>query len=117
MLFISRQLLDADIDWLAKNGRREKFPARSVLIREGVPVETLYILLDGELTVVRGDNNERVLARLGAGEIVGEMSLIESRASSATVLAETDVVVCAISKPRLHAGARFDDLRRQPLDA
>ncbi len=95
VLVIFGQLSDTDIDWLAEVGQRQRLRAKSILIREGVPVETLYILLDGELSVTRGT---REVARLGVGEIVGEMSFIDARPPSATVLAASDVVVCAIPK-------------------
>jgi CRP/FNR family cyclic AMP-dependent transcriptional regulator len=97
VLFIFGQLVDTDIDWLANHGRRKRLPAQSVLIREGVPVDTLYILLEGQMIIVQGEG-EREIARLQAGEIVGEMSFIDARPPSATVRATTDVVVYAISK-------------------
>jgi CRP/FNR family cyclic AMP-dependent transcriptional regulator len=97
VLFIFGQLVDTDIDWLAKNGRRKRLDAGSALIREGVPVDTLYIVLEGRLAVVQGPN-ERNIATLEAGDIVGEMSFIDARPPSATVRAATDVVVFAISK-------------------
>jgi CRP-like cAMP-binding protein len=97
VLFIFGQLVDTDIDWLAKNGRRRRLDAGSVLIREGVPVDTLYIVLEGRLTVIQGPR-ERDIATLEAGEMVGEMSFIDARPPSATVRASTDVVVFAISK-------------------
>jgi CRP-like cAMP-binding protein len=100
VLFIFGQLADPDIEWLAQAGRRQRLPARTVLIREGVPVETLYILLEGQLAVVHG-KGDREIARLEAGEIVGEMSFVDARPPSATVRAATDVVVYAISKQLL----------------
>jgi CRP/FNR family cyclic AMP-dependent transcriptional regulator len=114
VLFIFGQLADADVEWLAKAGRRQRLPARTALIREGVPVGTLYILLEGQLTVVQG-SSAREVAQLGAGEIVGEMSFIDARPPSASVVATTDVVVYAIAKSVLQEhidhdvafGARF----------
>jgi CRP/FNR family cyclic AMP-dependent transcriptional regulator len=97
VLFIFGQLTDSDVDWLARAGRRQRLPARAVLIREGVPVGTLYIVLEGQLRVVH-DGSGREIASLEAGEIVGEMSFVDARPPSATVYAATDVVVYTISK-------------------
>jgi CRP-like cAMP-binding protein len=103
VLFIFGQLTDSDVEWLAKHGRRRRLPAKSILIHEGIPIDTLYLVLEGELAVVQGPSR-RQIARLEAGELVGEMSFIDTRPPSATVLAATDVVVYAIAKERLQQG-------------
>jgi CRP-like cAMP-binding protein len=114
ILFIFGQLTDADVSRLAKLGRRQRMPKGTLLIREGVPVETLYIVLQGELVVTQGPERRQV-AKLEAGEVVGEMSFIDARPPSATVSAEADTVVYAVDKARLQQeleanpllGARF----------
>jgi CRP-like cAMP-binding protein len=114
VLFIFGQLRDTDVEWLAKQGRRKRLPSGSVLIHEGVSVDTLYIVLEGQLSVVQA-RTKREIARLGVGELVGEMSFIEARPPNATVRATTDVVVYAIGKQHLQQhlsqdegfGARF----------
>ncbi len=103
VLFIFGQLTDADVEWLAAQGRRERLAAGTVLIREGVPIETLYIVLEGEV-IVRSEKTGRTIASLGAGEIVGEMSFIDARPPSATVIATSNVVVFTVSKEKLQAG-------------
>jgi CRP-like cAMP-binding protein len=109
VLFIFGQLADADIDWLAAAGRRERLAAGSVLIREGVAAGALYIVLEGQLAVVQAaPGREREVARLLTGEIVGEMSFIDARPPSATVRAATDVVVHTIPKSRLEEHLNHD---------
>lgn len=93
VLFIFGQLTDTDVSRLARIGRRQRAAAGTVLIREGVPVESLYVVLEGEVLVSRGG---KAVARLGAGEVVGEMSFIDARPPSATVSAATDVVLYAV---------------------
>lgn len=100
VLFIFGQLTDADVSRLATIGRRERATQGTELIREGVPVETLYILLDGELAVTSG-KERRQIARLSSGEVVGEMSFIDARPPSATVSAASDVVLYAVTKRTL----------------
>jgi len=100
VLFIFGQLRDTDVEWLAKNGRRRRLSAGSVLIHEGVSVDTLYIVLEGKLSVFQAKSGREV-ARLAVGELVGEMSFIEARPPSATVSAAGDVVVYAIGKREL----------------
>jgi CRP-like cAMP-binding protein len=103
VLFIFGQLTDDDIEWLAKNGRRKRLPKGTVLITQGVPVDTFYIVLEGELTVEQG-SPPREIARLAAGEIVGEMSFIDARPPNATVRTLTDTAVCVLPTDDLAQG-------------
>ncbi len=97
VLFIFGQLTDGDVEWLARHGRRKRVAKSTVLINEGAPVESLYIVLDGELAVSRGES-KREVARLGSGEMAGEMSFVDARPTSATVTATTDSVVYEIPR-------------------
>ncbi|MBZ5604300.1 MAG: cyclic nucleotide-binding domain-containing protein [Acidobacteriia bacterium] len=60
-----------------------------MLIREGQPIEWLYILLDGRLVVSLGSGQQ--VAVLDSGEIVGEISFVDSRPPNASVTASNDV--------------------------
>ncbi len=79
-----------------------------MLITQGVKVESLYIVLEGELAVLQGATKKE-LARLGAGEIAGEMSFVDARPPSATVTAAIDSVVYSIPTKTLG-----DALERNP---
>jgi CRP/FNR family cyclic AMP-dependent transcriptional regulator len=99
-LFLLGELSDQDVDWMVETGQREQIDAGTVLIREGEPVTTLYVLLDGLLEIsVRGDNQR--LATLGRGEVVGEMSFVDARPPSATVRAAEDSVVLSVPRAEL----------------
>jgi len=99
VLFILGQLSDADVDWLAETGQREKIPRGHNLVVEGQPLTALYFILDGTFDVhAKGAGH---LASLGCGEIVGEMSLIDARPPAASVQAQSDAVVLTISKATL----------------
>jgi CRP/FNR family cyclic AMP-dependent transcriptional regulator len=65
-------------------------PAGSVLTREGKDGGLMFVLVDGEAEVLAGTGS-RVIGRLGAGEVVGELSLIDGQGRSATVRASTPV--------------------------
>lgn len=100
VLFLFGQLNDDDIEWMINTGRRQPVARGEVLIRQGVPVDALFILLEGRLSVLLG-RQEREIARLSAGEIVGEMSFVDARPPSATVRGLEDAIVLAIPKPML----------------
>jgi CRP/FNR family cyclic AMP-dependent transcriptional regulator len=110
VLFLFGQLNDDDVEWMLKAGARRFVPAGSVIIEQGVPVDSVFILLEGRLAVwLKGRKGaEKEIARLNAGEIVGEMSFVDARPPSATVRALEDSTVFAISKPALNAKLATD---------
>ncbi|OAN52813.1 cyclic nucleotide-binding domain-containing protein [Magnetospirillum moscoviense] len=99
VLVILGQLSDSDVEWLAQAGTREKVAAGRVLIEEGRPISSLYILLDGHMAVsLKGIGT---VATLSSGEIMGEMSMIDSRPPSASITAQDDCLVLALSREAL----------------
>lgn len=110
VLFLFGQLSDDDLEWMLKAGRKRSIQEGDVLIRQGVPVEDVYILLEGRLAawLTLRRVPEREIARLQAGEIVGEMSFVDARPPSATVKAVEDSMVFGISKAVLSAKLAAD---------
>ncbi len=105
VLFLFGQLNDGDVEWMLAHGTKRTVPEQGVLIHQGVASDSVFILLEGRLAVWlkprRGP--EREIARLNAGEIVGEMSFVDARPPSATVKALEDSTVFAIPKSTLSA--------------
>ena len=68
--------------------RRRTLPAGAHVITAEEPDETVYVVLEGSVKVyvIRPDGSEVILAILGAGEIVGEMSVADSLGCSANVI-------------------------------
>lgn len=100
VLYILGQLSDSDIDWLAQTGKKVTYPVDSKLITLGEQNPMLYIVLDGELSVQTNTNFE--LAKIFAGEILGEMSFIDSRPTSANVIVTMEASILEISKDLLN---------------
>lgn len=99
VLYILGQLDDADVEWLGTAGRREKHPKGHVLIRSGEKTEFLYIVIDGSLKVLLSSGFQ--LATVSVGEILGEISLVDSRPTTASVVVEDDCVVLAVAQRTL----------------
>jgi len=95
VLIILGQLKDRDAEWMARNGEKRRFDDNSVLIRQGVRGGSIFILLDGALRIE--DDKIGTIARLGTGEIVGEMSFVDDSPPSATVIADGPVSVLELS--------------------
>lgn len=76
---------------------KKRLKRGEMVVEEGKTTDALYILLSGRARVLMTDHkgNEVILATLRSGDYVGEMSLIDSEAHSATVLTEvqSDVLV------------------------
>ncbi|MEH2202172.1 cyclic nucleotide-binding domain-containing protein [Nostoc sp.] len=113
-----KELTNSDIDWILATGQREEITADTILIRQGTPVNALYILLDGALSVsvAQADDNPigrafaaleggelsgREVARLANGEVVGEMPFLASYQSSTTVKAARKSLVLKIPQQQL----------------
>jgi CRP/FNR family cyclic AMP-dependent transcriptional regulator len=107
VLFILSELADADLDWMLQNGVQQVHPAGTVLIAEGEPISVLYILLDGQLSVTLASLGGKEVARLQTGEILGELSFLDSRPPTATVTALSEVTVLSI--PRSALSGKLED--------
>ena len=99
-IFLFQDLEDLEIEQVLDRTHRRDFTAGKVIIQEGKPGDSMYIMVSGEveitkqLTLVLDEDTpkERVMIRLKAedGVYFGEMSLLEDAPRSATVTASTD---------------------------
>ena len=72
--------------------------AGQIIIRQGEANATMFLLIDGELAVHLDDIDNEALAIIGAGEIVGELSLLDGSVASAFVTAHIPCTVLAVSE-------------------
>ncbi len=82
-------------------GRRMRYEARSVAIRQEEPSDHVLIILHGWMKVTAAATNgyEALLALRGPGDIVGESAALSSRPRSATVTTLEPVDAVAIDQP------------------
>lgn len=101
-------LNDTDVQWLASKGSKMLFDAGSVLITQGTPVQHLFIVLDGRLSV---EVNKMQVATFMTGEVIGEISFVDSRPPLASVVAQVPTIVLgvdkALLKKKLEADGQF----------
>jgi CRP/FNR family transcriptional regulator, cyclic AMP receptor protein len=84
----------AEIDAIAAIAAMRSVAADAELFREGDAGDGLYLVVTGEINIIkRGQEGDHVLAKLGPGAVLGEMSLVTSDARSATGRALTDATV------------------------
>jgi CRP-like cAMP-binding protein len=97
-MYLMGVLDDSDINWMAEKGSVKALDRDTVLIHEGKPVEWIFLLLEGRLSVTAGSTQ---VASLLSGEIVGEISFVDSRPPSATVITAEKSRVLAIPRTAL----------------
>src|SRR5262249_56196495 len=81
---------ETDRATLAAAMRPALFTEGEEIIREGDPGDSLFIIQRGHVEVLSGDGR-RDVARLGPGDVFGEMSLMTGDRRNATCSAVSDV--------------------------
>jgi ABC transport system ATP-binding/permease protein len=93
-----QQCSSATLDRVAAVLEPVSLPAGGVVFREGDPGDRFFLVAHGALAVSSdGGGQSRVLARLGPGDFFGEIALLTSQPRTATVTAETDARLWALS--------------------
>jgi CRP-like cAMP-binding protein len=112
---MGRELSEGEARELFMISKRERHVRGERLFGEGDEPTSLYLVAEGEVDVVqrRADRSEHVIARHGAGAIVGEMSLLTREARSASaVVASAEATILRITARDLD-----DLLGREPTVA
>jgi hypothetical protein len=118
-----RTLTPRQITDCAENLRQRHFNVGDTIIREGEVGEEFFIILSGEVDVIRAEHE---VARLSEGDFFGEAALITGEPRNATIIADTQVDTYVLDKANfrtvIEASAPFRDqlyrvyfLRQEPL--
>lgn len=86
---------------------RQTFNDGDVIFREGDPSDTAYEIISGTVEIVKqGDDGTVGLARLSAGEWVGEMGALDHSTRNATARASGPITVNAVARQDFLEGIR-----------
>ena len=94
-------LTAAEFAHIAERIQRYRFARGDVIIRQGDPGETFYLVRSGNVDVTRRAGPSDVedhVTTLGPGTCFGERALIEDELRNASVTAAEDVEVYALAK-------------------
>jgi CRP-like cAMP-binding protein len=98
-----RVLGESGIENTARAGISRRYRAGQIIIHQGDPGESLYVVLDGLVKVVftteHGD--EIVLNMLGRGDTFGELALLDNSPRSASIVTVRPAWVYALPRARL----------------
>lgn len=126
VLSVFGELRDSDIDWLVSFGQTEAIAADRVLLQAGRPVDALYILLDGQMTISAPEGQfnplylcfsglenstkyQKILNTLSKGSMPGIMSFVDSQPLPVTIRATQDSFVYAVPRQKLITKLQVDD--------
>ena len=84
-----------DLQKIAKASDEIAVKAGTTLVDQGQQGREAFIVVDGTASVKR---NGRKITSLGAGAVIGELSLLDRGPRTATVTAETDMTVLVIDQ-------------------
>ncbi|MEK7810205.1 MAG: serine/threonine-protein kinase [Pseudomonadota bacterium] len=99
-LHLIQDFNDIELWEILRVGEWHKQPAKTVLIREDEMGDAFYVLIEGSVSVTRGN---RLLNALSNGDCFGEMAYISGRRMprSATVTANTEITLMMIHPSQL----------------
>jgi CRP/FNR family cyclic AMP-dependent transcriptional regulator len=101
VLFVLGQLSDNDIEWMIDNGKKQTINQGDFLVKQGEAIESIFIVLSGSFKIFNEQNPEINIAQIGSGEIIGEMSFLDERPPSVSVVATETSSVYSISLERM----------------
>ncbi|MDF1561526.1 MAG: cyclic nucleotide-binding domain-containing protein [Deltaproteobacteria bacterium] len=89
-------------------------PAGEVVIERGALGDALYVIIEGEVLVTRGedtdgDGDDEELGRLGPGQIFGEMALVDDMLTSARVRVTRDARLLVMERDAFEKVLAADD--------
>ena len=91
-------LSNADLKKVIDKGRLVRLPANWSLIWEKTPADKAYLIVEGEVSVRKGSEE---VARLGPGDVIGEMAIVGHKLRSASVVSLTPLEVIHFTKESL----------------
>lgn len=97
-----------NVENFLRHCQRRDYRAKATVLKQGEASASLYLILDGSVSVMVEDESEPghmlVIAYLNPGDFVGEMGLFDSEPAvrSAMVVAKTQCEVAEISYERFH---------------
>ncbi|HSN57311.1 MAG TPA: Crp/Fnr family transcriptional regulator [Candidatus Sulfomarinibacteraceae bacterium] len=94
------ELADNELDDLAGLAQVKKIGKDVTIFHAGDPADAVYVVASGRVKVVitSSDGKEFILTVLGAGQVFGEMALLESAPRSASVVTLSAVELLAINR-------------------
>lgn len=107
-----KELSDDASAAVAAKATMRKFAPDETMMRKGDPADSFFVILEGHLKIVTTDakGDEIIINKVGPGESIGELALVDDRPRSAGMIALDEVEALELTKEA------FFDLLNQRLD-
>jgi len=94
------ELNESELQEVAAHAQVRKVANDTTIFYEGDPADAVYVVVNGRVKVVTtsSDGKEFILTVLGAGQVFGEMGLLEAAPRSAAVVTITEVELMTIKR-------------------
>ena len=89
-----------EVRTVVDNSTERSLKAGTTIMEQGQTGREAYVLLEGNATIKR---NGKKVASVKPGAVIGELSLLDKGPRTATVVADTDVVLLVVSEKALNA--------------
>ncbi len=99
-----RGLNQAELEWIARRAHRKVFTAGANVLVAEQPGEAVYIILAGTVKIYidQVDKPSVVLSIIGAGDTLGEISLLDSSGHSASAITLEETLMLWMDKTAFH---------------
>jgi uncharacterized protein YhbP (UPF0306 family) len=96
---VFRDLPEQEVETVRADMQTMQFDSGDVIVRQGAPADKFFIIVDGEVEVIRDDDGQqRTLATLKQGQFFGEMAILRDAPRMATVRAVAPTTVFAMER-------------------
>ena len=95
-----KELSNEALEAVAAKTTLRRFSVDEVLMRKGDPADSFYLILEGHLKIVTTDarGDEIIINKVGPGETIGELALVDERPRSAGAVALENVEALEMTK-------------------
>ncbi len=92
------------LDSIRRRARKHTFPTGTYVITADMPGEAIYVVLSGTVKIKadHADGKEVIIAILGPGSVIGEISVLDSAGRSADVVTQEESTLLLVDRTSFH---------------
>ena len=98
--FLFNQMNAVEVDTVSALFQEKKLDKGKTVFVEQMPGESLYLIKKGAVRITKliAEGDEKTLITLKAGDVFGEMAILDGSSRSATARVETDTILFSVNK-------------------